>query len=309
MRRYAKISPQFWIGDTGRKLRESGHETLLVALYLLSNPHANMLGLYYLPTSLIAHETGLTQEEALKGLRRAIEAGFCGYDDRSEMVFVHEMARYQIADHLAPADKQCAGIQREYEALANNAFLGMFYDKYVEAFHLTKRRDQRRPLEGASEAHRSQEQEQEQEKASSSEQKTSSDKESVPPPKRLTTSPSHEASRLAALLKEEIQKNKTDYQIPPDQERSWAITADRMLRRDERSAERIAAVIRWAQHDEFEMSNVLSMDKVRKRFDQLEMKARINCAKKSVTVALPSTYVPASEKIRQERATAAGGVQ
>lgn len=163
MRRYAKISPQLWIGDTGRQLREAGSEALLVALYLLSNPHANMLGLYYLPVSLMAHETGLRMEEASKGLRRAIEAGFCTYDESSEMVFVHEMARYQIADKLASTDKQCAGIQRDYDTLPNNPFLAAFFEKYSTAFHLTNRRENRRTSEGASMPHRSQEQEQEQE--------------------------------------------------------------------------------------------------------------------------------------------------
>lgn len=162
MRRYAKISPQFWIGDTGRQLREAGPDALLVALYLLSNPHANMLGLYYLPTSLIAHETGLASQGASKGLQRAIEAGFCVYDESSEMVFVHEMARYQIADQLAATDKQCTGIQREYDGLPNNPFLPAFYEKYANAFHLTSRRENRRAFEGASMPHRSQEQEQEQ---------------------------------------------------------------------------------------------------------------------------------------------------
>ena len=181
MRRYAKIIPQFWIGETGRKLREAGSDALLVALYLLSNPHANMLGLYYLPTSLIAHETGLTPQGASEGLRRAIEAGFCLYDGSSEMVFVLEMARYQVADQLVSTDKQCAGIQREYDALPNNPFFAAFYEKYAKAFHLTFSRDNSRPSEGSSKAHRSQEQEQEQEieknLLSRSEPKAGSDRE------------------------------------------------------------------------------------------------------------------------------------
>lgn len=163
MRGYAKISPQFWIGDTGRKLRDAGQEAMLVGLYLLSNPHANMLGLYYLPKLFIAHETGLELEGASKGLRRATEAAFCAYDESSETVFVYEMARYQIADQLEPTDKQCAGIQREYDGLPNNPFLSAFYEKYTEAFHLKTRRGNGRPSEGASMPLRSQEQEHEQE--------------------------------------------------------------------------------------------------------------------------------------------------
>src|SRR4051812_31012936 len=120
MREYAKISPQFWIGNTGRQLRAAGTEAMLVGCYLISNPHATMLGLYYLPRPFIAHETGLRAEGASKGLQRAIEAGFCGYDQPSEMVFIYEMARFQIAEQLDPKDKRCTWIQREYDALPDN---------------------------------------------------------------------------------------------------------------------------------------------------------------------------------------------
>src|SRR5207302_7001940 len=117
----------------------------------------------YLPQLYIAHETGLGIEGASNGLRMAIEAGFCDYDADSEVVFVYEMARFQIAERLEPPDKRCTGIQREYDALPNNLFLSNFYEKYVGAFHLKKPREGTSPFEGASKALRSQEQEQEQE--------------------------------------------------------------------------------------------------------------------------------------------------
>lgn len=275
MRGYAKISPQFWIGDTGRKLRDAGQEAMLVGLYLLSNPHANMLGLYYLPKLFIAHETGLGLEGASKGLRRAIEAAFCSYDEASEMVFIHEMARYQIADQLAPTDKQCAGIQREYDSLPSNPFLSAFYEKYAEAFHLKTRRENGRASEGASMPLRSQEQEHDQEqeqlKPSSSEQKGRSDL-ATPLSKKPKAEPSKAATVLACLLKAEILRNKADYKITQAQERSWAVTVDRMLRLDGRKPEEAADLIRWAQRDEFWMANVLSMDTFREKFDQLALK-------------------------------------
>jgi hypothetical protein len=37
MRNYAKIAPQFWIGNTGRKLRDAGPEALLV-VYIAARP-------------------------------------------------------------------------------------------------------------------------------------------------------------------------------------------------------------------------------------------------------------------------------
>ena len=166
MRDYAKLSPTFWTGATGRTLRRRGIEGVVVALYLVSSPHSNMLGMYYQPLMYMAHETGLGIEGASKGLRDCIECGFCSYDPDTEMVWVHEMAAWQIADALSPADKRCKGIQKDYEALADNPFLGLWFDRYETAFGLTRRREFDARNEGASQApskpHRSQEQEQEQ---------------------------------------------------------------------------------------------------------------------------------------------------
>jgi hypothetical protein len=140
MRDYAKIGPQFWIGTTGKRLRAAGPFAQVVGLYLISSPHANMLGLYYLPKMFIAHETGLGLEAAAKGLASCIEAGLCSYDDASEMVWVHAMAAYQVADALKPDDKRCIGIQNEYNTLPTNPFLPSFYEKYRDAFHMKKMR-------------------------------------------------------------------------------------------------------------------------------------------------------------------------
>lgn len=166
MRDYAKVSPKFWIGQTGKALRSAGMEAQIVAMYLLSSPHANMLGLYYCPIEFIAHETGLTLEGASKGLQRAIEAGFCLYDQKTEIVWVMEMAKYQIGEALKPNDLRVKGVQNEYAALPQNPFLSMFYDKYHKAFHMEVCREpfstEDRPFEAPLKALRSQEQEQEQ---------------------------------------------------------------------------------------------------------------------------------------------------
>ena len=83
-----------------------------------------------------------------------------------------------------------------------------------------------------------------------------------------------EATGLASLLKAEILRNKCDYRITEAQERSWAVTADRMLWLDSRKPEGVADLIRWVQRHEFWMANVLSMNTLREKFDQLALKKR-----------------------------------
>ncbi|WAL80972.1 hypothetical protein OYT13_13925 [Pandoraea sp. XJJ-1] len=163
MREYGKVSPQFWIGTTGKALRKHGVEAQLVALYLMTNPHANMLGLYYLPTMFIAHETGMGLEGASKGLSSAIEAGFCSYDEASEVVWIHEMASYQVGTSLKAADLRVKGVQNEYDSLPENPYLAVFYGKYRDAFHMSSCRGSTYECEAPSKPLLSQEQEQEQE--------------------------------------------------------------------------------------------------------------------------------------------------
>ena len=167
MRDYAKLAPTFWTGTTGKALRKKGHEAVIVALYLVSSPHSNMLGLFYQPLMYMAHETGLGIEGASKGLQWCIESEFCSFDEASEMVWVHEMAAWQIADALSSADKRCKGIQKDYDALPDNPFLAGWFDRYGKAFHMSAARGHQTrkasPIEAPSKPHRSQEQEQEQE--------------------------------------------------------------------------------------------------------------------------------------------------
>jgi uncharacterized protein YdaU (DUF1376 family) len=151
------------------------------------------------------------------------------------------------------------------------------------------------------------------EKNSSSEQQTCSDVVGPSTRKRSSKPTSQEACRLTALLKSEILRNKADYRVTPAQERNWSVTAQRMLDIDKRNPEQIAKLIRWVQQDDFEMANVLSMDKLRARFDQLELKARLANSGNVGTMPTPATYAPASERILRERnaerSLVAGGLQ
>jgi len=155
MREFSKITPQFWIGETGRELRAHGPEAQIVAMYLLTAPTAGMLGLYYLPIPTIVHDTGLSAEGASKGLRRVCEGGFASYDEISGFVWVHEMARIQVGQ-LSSKDNRVKGIRREYASMPNNPFLGPFFEKYTGIFHIEERREGR-GFGGASETLRSQE--------------------------------------------------------------------------------------------------------------------------------------------------------
>lgn len=75
---------------------------------------------------------------------------------------------------------------------------------------------------------------------------------------------------LAECLRNAILASKPDARVPSDLTR-WATTARLMIERDHRTPDSIAAVIQYAQGDDFWRANVLSMDKLRTQFDRLEL--------------------------------------
>ncbi len=182
-RDYAKVAPSFWTGTTGRALR--GHpEAQLVALYLITGPLANMIGLFDLPVAVIASHTGLSLKAASKGLYRLIEVGFCQYDHDREEVLVTEMARFQVGEQLDPRDNRVAGIQRQTGHYRSSQLYAAFFERYEHCFHLHTIGDGR-PTEGASQGAskplRSQEQEQEQEQEQDAESSEPAAPASEPP--------------------------------------------------------------------------------------------------------------------------------
>lgn len=137
MRDYSKVSGSFWTRGTGKSLR-GDMETQIVALYLMTSPHANMIGVFNMPLGYIQIDTGLSIEGALKGLKKLVQGGFCTYDEQNEIVFVHEMATYQIGEELKPADNRVKDIQKQYDNLPASLIKQGFFTKYAKAFCLVK---------------------------------------------------------------------------------------------------------------------------------------------------------------------------
>lgn len=159
MRDYGMVSPRFWIGETGRKLRKCP-DAQRIAMYLLTAPMADMTGVFYCPVATILNDVGAPCEPLLnsskglsspsegastpldrgfEGVKKALltlqELGFCVYDFESEFVFVKEMARWQIAPKLKPSDNRSKGLRKTVENMPN-PMRALFIARYNKDFAL-----------------------------------------------------------------------------------------------------------------------------------------------------------------------------
>ncbi len=151
MRDYAQIRPRFWTQGTGKLLR-GDHEARELALYLVSAPTSNLIGLYYLPIVVIAHELGSSLEGAREALQRVCDTGFARYDDSSEYVWVVNMAREQVGDDVKKTDNRIAGVKNELRKHDKCPFFADFMRHYSDLFGLQKPPPSNRPTRSPSEA-------------------------------------------------------------------------------------------------------------------------------------------------------------
>jgi len=162
VREYAKISSQFWNGKTGRQIREvtlanpeEGLFLRTLAFYLVSCPHANMIGVYHLPLSYVCADLGLPvlAEELVrvkKGLASLQGMGFCIYNLETETVFVVSMARYQIGLTLKPEDKRVTWVKRQVVAIGDKKLAKAFLQVYGEYYNIEGVGDEPSPFEAPS---------------------------------------------------------------------------------------------------------------------------------------------------------------
>jgi hypothetical protein len=77
---------------------------------------------------------------------------------------------------------------------------------------------------------------------------------------------------------------------------AWRTSARLLIDKDGRTVEQVLRAIDWCQDSEFWRANVLSMPKLRERYDQLRLKATAERAQAQASAARNTRYVDPSER-------------
>jgi len=110
---YRTVDAAFWSDPKINSLDPKGK---LLALYLVTNPHSHVGGIYYLPEPVVMHETGLSKRELDTLWDTLSGAGFSRIDKKTSVVWVRKMFFYQgrgekneksVASHLRSLHNSC----------------------------------------------------------------------------------------------------------------------------------------------------------------------------------------------------------
>lgn len=124
---YCRISPSFWTDPDVRRPLTLEQKHLL--LYYFTSPHTNMIGFYYLPLFLAAHETGIPVED-VRAWTLGVLSKFVSYDEETEEILVHAAAKHQIGTDLKTKDKRVTAVERHLKNGHSQALRAKFLEVY-----------------------------------------------------------------------------------------------------------------------------------------------------------------------------------
>jgi len=119
--RYSKVFVKIWHSKDFRTL--SGDAKLLF-VYLLTSPHRNMGGFYYLPFPYLCFDIGLGEDRVTKAFQELEDRGMAVYDKDAQVVLIRKWFLYNPIENENQAkglNKQLAEIpkSRLFEAFVN----------------------------------------------------------------------------------------------------------------------------------------------------------------------------------------------
>lgn len=85
MRDYGKVHTGFWTSDN---LRGLDVDAKLLAIYLMTSPHTNMIGCFRLPDAYACDDLGWTPERLRNGFETLSKGLFVKYDEKTKWVWI-----------------------------------------------------------------------------------------------------------------------------------------------------------------------------------------------------------------------------
>lgn len=119
---YGKVVVSFWRDP---KLRHLDPMARYLALYYFTCPHKNMAGLFYCPIIFASKETGLPATQIQELLKGPLSP-FMTYDETSEEILVHRMARRQVGATIKGGDNRLTPILKTVQGAHSQSLVTLW---------------------------------------------------------------------------------------------------------------------------------------------------------------------------------------
>jgi hypothetical protein len=133
---YVAIPRWFWQDPAYRSIRKASSAALLLFLYLLSNAHSRLIGIYQLPVDYALVDLGWSSDEFEAAMAELSALRVVFWDPERQYVFVKDyfqLCTLQRRQRLSPKDSRLSTVCKQLEALPSEAMRQSFLTRYGEA--------------------------------------------------------------------------------------------------------------------------------------------------------------------------------
>ena len=110
MRDYGQVQTAFWTNPDTRNLSDAGK---LLAMYLITGPHSNGIGCYYLPNGYVMADLGWSSERVSKGFKELFRSGFIMRCEHTFFILIPKFLKWNQITNANVAKAR----QKEFESV------------------------------------------------------------------------------------------------------------------------------------------------------------------------------------------------
>ncbi|UZQ86014.1 hypothetical protein ODU73_000407 [Thermoclostridium stercorarium] len=289
---YTRVESRFWQDE---KMRAVSDDVRYLMLYLLTSPHRNIIGFYFLPLPYACFDLGWDEKRFMKALQELLSAGLIRYDKQVHVVLVKNYLKHNPLENPNQVKSAIEKIKEIPETPLFQDFLEIvkqldkpLYKPLIEHLH------KRLPKPGTGSGTGTGSGSGSGEEDSPNPPGPDAPQEPHVPlddnknePKYTEDSPPY---RAAIYLRNRILENNPRARVPDDDPgdpllQKWAQEMDRLHRLGPPGGDQgynwheIRQLIDFSQDDEFWRANILSAGKLREKCVQLENQMKRNAAK------------------------------
>ena len=302
--RYSKIFVKIWHSKDFRTLTEEGK---MLFLYLLTSPHRNMGGLYYLPLPYLCFDVGLDEERVSKAFEELTDKDMALYDYDTQVVLIKKWFCYNPIEN----ENQAKGLNKQLAEIPKSRLFESFVNCVKEHCNFTETilkgfdipfsnpfervsKGFAKPGTGAGTGTGAGDNSPNPPGPDASQEPQVPLDDNNNEPKYTEDSPPYTEDsppyRAAAYLRNRILENNARARVPPDNPedklmQKWVQEMDRLHRigppggTKGYSWQEIRDLIDFSQDDDFWRANILSASKLREKCVQLENQMKRNNSK------------------------------
>ena len=128
--KYAQIYEHEWNGNIGRILKSQGPMAAVFYVYIFSNPHRNLSGLYRLPPAYVEADIGILKDDFRSLIESFTALNLVDYDWESDEIFVIDFLVTQVVGLNGKGDKRWIAVESDLTKASSEYLRKKFWSTY-----------------------------------------------------------------------------------------------------------------------------------------------------------------------------------